>query len=1252
VSSSDPIHVLLVASDENDFLLTRTLLSAVSNQRYDLEWASSHDAALRFFDDGAADVVLLEAQRVLGLSAELRARACSAPVILLAGIDTCQQDIAKLDASVVDLLLKDDVTAERLHRSIQLALGRAGTAESHIPSDQALQYALDALPTAIAILNEYGSVIQSNAGWRRLAVEAGLIGSFDGAGPDYLELCEHSESRDAFGGERVARAIRAALEGELDDVAFEYSWSGDWGQRWNAVAIARVFSHGPTRLIITYDDVTRRLTIERELRALGETMDALVLSSPAAIIGLDMDSKVTSWNLAAERILGWTEDEVIGRIHPIVRPEDWHDFLALHDRVMLGEVVLGAQLVRFRKDGSPVSLVASVGAVVGPNGEPAGSLAIMIDITSRVRAEQELTRREQQFRALVENSPDLIVRYDRQLRRLYGNPAANAYISFRDDQSKDANLRDVGLAPHLTAEWERHFRGVFEDGQSRNVDWHVATPAGKQYFDSRLIPEPGTAGSPDSILVITRNITERMRRDEERHLLAEATRAMFSSLDLDATLKAIVEQIVPDFADTCSLSLFDDDGVPIRRVAVAHADRGSLEKVRSIFDSYAVSPDLPHGVAEVFRTGEAALYEDVEAWHIDNSLKHSKLHAAVSELGMTSAMFVPLNVRDVAIGALTFVYGESERHYTQADLEFAKEIAERASVAIDNARLHRELLSGEARFRTLVEQIPAVLYATSADDLTSPTYFSPQIVTLLGYPSESMVGPGSNWYEVVHPDDRAMLARSDRASIESGHFREVDYRLITRDGRVIWVHDEAILIRNEQGQPRNWQGILSDVTMQKELESQLTHQAFHDTLTGLPNRALFLDRVNHAQNRNDEFGPLMAVCFMDLDNFKVINDSLGHTVGDALLVAVAERLASCLRKVDTAARLGGDEFAILLENLDGPEQAQQIVQCVLSAFDEPVSIDGRDLFITPSIGISVSAHSGGQDRDLLREADAAMYKAKRAGKARFELYTPALSVGAVDRFELENDLRRALSGNQFIVHYQPIVDTASAAPIGVEALVRWIHPVHGLIPPDRFIPIAEENGMIRQLGLWVLNEACGQIRAWNAERAERQALRLSVNLSARQFSDSALVDDVRSIIRSTGIEPALLCLEITESVMMEDEDAAAETLRRLKKLGIRLAVDDFGVGHSSLGALRRFPVDQLKIDRSFVDGLIDDARDSVIVSGVIGMAHALNLAVVAEGVETEEQRNQLVELGCEYAQGYFFSRPLPASEIEGRVVPL
>jgi EAL domain-containing protein (putative c-di-GMP-specific phosphodiesterase class I) len=253
---------------------------------------------------------------------------------------------------------------------------------------------------------------------------------------------------------------------------------------------------------------------------------------------------------------------------------------------------------------------------------------------------------------------------------------------------------------------------------------------------------------------------------------------------------------------------------------------------------------------------------------------------------------------------------------------------------------------------------------------------------------------------------------------------------------------------------------------------------------------------------------------------------------------------------------------------------------------------------------------------------------------------------------LENDLRRALAGEQFIVHYQPIVDTASAEPVGVEALVRWIHPLRGLIPPDRFIPIAEDTGMIRQLGLWVLNEACGQVRAWNTERAERQALRLSVNLSARQFSDSALVDDVRSIIQTTGIEPALLCLEITESVMMEDEEAAVETLRRLKKLGIRLAVDDFGVGHSSLGALRRFPVDQLKIDRSFVDGLIDDASDSVIVSGVIGIAHALKLAVVAEGVETNEQRIQLVELGCEYAQGYFFSRPLPASEIEGRIFPL
>jgi diguanylate cyclase (GGDEF)-like protein len=434
------------------------------------------------------------------------------------------------------------------------------------------------------------------------------------------------------------------------------------------------------------------------------------------------------------------------------------------------------------------------------------------------------------------------------------------------------------------------------------------------------------------------------------------------------------------------------------------------------------------------------------------------------------------------------------------------------------------------------------------------------------------------------------------------------------------------------------------IAERKRAEEALEHQAFHDALTGLPNRALFADRLEHALARADRQGKAVAVLFLDLDNFKVVNDSLGHAQGDALLVAVAERLRACLRIEDTGARLGGDEFTVLLEDVAGEAEAIAVAERIASALCVPVTLQGREVVVSASIGVALG-HAHGGNKDLLREADLAMYRAKTSGKARCALFNPDLETRAVERLEMETDLRRALANDEFRVHYQPIVSVVDEGIVGVEALVRWEHPSRGLVQPLAFIPVAEETGLIIPIGRWVLEQACQQAHLWQQQHPRANPLTVSVNLSARQLQAPNLIADVARALQLSGLAPEALELEITESVIMQDAEATDATLHALKAIGVRLAIDDFGTGYSSLSYLKRFPVDTLKIDRSFVDGLGHDSQDTAVVHSVAALARALDLSVTGEGVETRAQHTLLKQIGCERSQGFLYAKPAAAAEI-------
>jgi diguanylate cyclase (GGDEF)-like protein len=431
----------------------------------------------------------------------------------------------------------------------------------------------------------------------------------------------------------------------------------------------------------------------------------------------------------------------------------------------------------------------------------------------------------------------------------------------------------------------------------------------------------------------------------------------------------------------------------------------------------------------------------------------------------------------------------------------------------------------------------------------------------------------------------------------------------------------------------------------KRVETELAHQALHDPLTGLPNRALFLDRLGLALLRSERRPLSVAVLFLDLDRFKVINDGLGHEAGDQLLRAAADRITGVLRPEDTVARFGGDEFTILCEDLGGERDITLIAERIGAALAPAFELTHGEIFVTASIGIALATESHQSPDELVRDADAAMYRAKERGKARYELFDEAMHTRAVRRLDTENALHRAVERGEFRLHYQPEVDVESGQIVGVEALIRWEHPERGLVNPLEFIAVAEDTGLIVPIGNWVLEESCRQARAWRSAHPDLPPLLACVNLSARQLGRPDLVDSIARILEETGTNPGDLCLEITESVLMEDVESTLGALSALKTLGVKLSVDDFGTGYSSLSYLKRFPVSLLKVDKSFIDGLGRDTEDTAIVEAVIGLAHALGLTAVAEGVETKEQLAHLNILGCDLYQGYYFSRPRPAEEL-------
>jgi diguanylate cyclase (GGDEF)-like protein/PAS domain S-box-containing protein len=754
------------------------------------------------------------------------------------------------------------------------------------------------------------------------------------------------------------------------------------------------------------------------------------------------------------------------------------------------------------------------------------------------------------------------------------------------------------------------------------------------------------------------------RQREQLESLANVSKAFSEARETDNVLDAVATALAKASGfDWVTMAVYDDECRRVVDRAMNVARHSETETASMFRDGRSIRriagaealPSEMFGV-QLLQHGGAVFVPDTFDASADDKPHMAAVRAIMPGLRryyerahiLSVAMF-PVVFRGKVIGDLSFS-SATHHAFDPGEVEFLEALVSQTATAIKGMRLYRDLEASrqevrqsEERFRSLVQHASDLVTVIDAD--TTITYQSPSIERLLGYRPEDVLGMRLS--ALVHTDDVARVLAVLHDTITNGRGVAVaEARIRHRDGS--WRHVE--FIGTDQFQNQAIGGFvlnIRDVTERKLLEEQLRYQAMHDPLTKLANRTRFADRLEHALARATRAGHPVAVLFMDLDNFKGVNDSLGHSAGDALLSQVAGRVQACLRPGDTVARLGGDEFAVLLEDTASAAEATAVTERIFDAMAAPFDIEGKELAVRASVGIAVGGADSARDADaLLRDADVAMYVAKSHGKNCYRLFESGMKASMMERLELMADLQRALDRDEFVLRYQPVILLEGGSLSGVEALVRWQHPSRGLLPPAEFIPLAEETGAIIGLGRWVLAEACRQAVDWRTRYPGGTDWTMSVNVSVKQLQSTAFVGEVAQVLRESGIDPHLLILEVTESVMLHDAAAMLARLRELKDLGVRLAIDDFGTGYSAMSYLRQLPFDLLKIDKTFIDNIASVSHQKELTRAIIELGKTLGLELVAEGIEHGEQLSRLQSMRCDLGQGFYFAEPLDSASVE------
>ncbi len=1050
----------------------------------------------------------------------------------------------------------------------------------------------------IMVLGAYGAVSYVNP-----AVE-GMLGykADELIGVNALSLVH---PRDA---ERVKQAFAEALRSSGNQPPAEVRLRHADGSWRHVEVVSNKLLDYPSagRVVSNIRDVTERKKAEEKSRFQAQLLDM----AGEAVIAVDVDQKVTYWNRAAERLYGWASEEVMGRnLRERIVPDEFREQAKEIDKQVTETGHWSGEFVVRHKDGTLFPVLANNALLHDEADNVVGCISVLRDITERKQTEDKLKESEERFRRTFDEAPigmavtgladGRFLQVNRWLCQMLGRSEeellASTYLDITHPD--DVNL-SIEYGQQLL---EGELRSYQIEKRYLHAEGHLV------WLSLSASVAKDSEGNPLYFIAQMQDVTERKRAEEALRESEGRFRQLFEhSVDALFVIHDETREIVDCNREACrSLGYSREELLALRLDDVA-LDLLSEEEKRQ------------RGSNTPWRRALAGEPGTIIGFHENEHRRKD---------GTTFPV-------EVGVGSIDY----GERRMILASVRDSTE----------RKRAEEALRSSEANLAEA--QRIAQLGSWEWDLKTDEVWWSDEAYRIYGFESSQFSPTLKTMEELFHPDDRHLFSEILYDSSPKTNSYDFEHRIVRPNGEVRWIHRRGEVVRGEGGEEvLRIIGTDHDVTEHKRAEERLHYQATHDLLTGLPNRSLFEDRLKYALRRTSgRRGRMAAVLFMDLDSFKVVNDSLGHKLGDRLLVAAGERFRGCLRPEDTLARFGGDEFVVLVDDFENPEDAVRVAQRIIGAYREPFVLEGQEVFIKPSIGISlVSTRTAStSSEELLRDADIAMYRAKEEGLG-YRVFEPDMYEQVLGRLKLENELQRAIESEEFVVYYQPIVNLQSSQVWGMEALVRWQHPERGLLEPKEFITVAEESGLVVRVGELVLKQACEQGREWQERHPHIQPLVVSVNLSAKQLQCPDLARIVEGILHETGLSACSLSLDITETVYVRASEVSLATLDDLKRLGVHISIDDFGVGYSSLSYLKRLPADDLKLDQSFVAGIRKNAMDTAIVQTVIDLAHTLGMKVIAEGVEGIDQAERLKEMGCELAQGYHYAEPLPVQALLG-----
>ncbi len=972
---------------------------------------------------------------------------------------------------------------------------------------------------------------------------------------------------------------------------YEYRFiKSDGETMWILEMVTSVVYHGKRATLGSFMDITERRRIQEMLRQSEEKYRAIIDNIQDGYFELDLAGNYTFCNGALCEIHGYPKDELLGMNNRQYTDQTNAEkvFNAFRAIYRTGEPGRVFDYEIIRRDGTRRQVEVSASLKQDASGTPIGFSGIARDISERKQAEEAARRSDERTRSILDSIEDGYWEVNLEGQFTFFNDAMCRISHLSREELLGMNL-STGAAPEAAERLAEAFQEVSRTGVPLQLaDYEITRGDGTRgTYEISASLMKDQAGGAIGFQGITRDITKRktmedqIRHSEERYrTIVEQMEDGYFETDLRGRMTFVNDA-------ECRNIGFSREGL-IGRDSRLFADKDTFQELSSVF-------------AEVYRTGIPV-----------------RAHAfAVTQKGGSEAF------HEISVSLIK----DSEGKPT-GFRGIARDVTERKV-------MEEQIRQSEERYRTIIEEMEE--WYVEADLAGTILFCNDIFATGLGHAPGELARVNFRRFvrrEVVE----AIYRQCDNVYQTGEPSRNLPYEFTRPDGSTTSTEFSIFPRRNHEGKIVGFRGVGRDITERKRAEERIQYLATHDTLTGLPNRLMFAQHLNHAIQAARRHKRQLAVLFFDLDRFKVINDTLGHEAGDQLLRAIAVRLRERLRAVDVIARLGGDEFVILVEEVGDEEQVITVAQHVLAAIIKPIMIMEQECRITASIGISIYPQHGEDEQSLMKNADIAMYFAKEKGKNNYQLYSTDIKTQSIERLSIETNLRMALQRDEFSLHYQAKLDFKTGAITGVEALLRWDNPALGSVTPLQFIPVAEETGLIVPIGRWVLKTACAQNIDW--QRQGLTPLCMAVNLSLRQLTDEGLLSDIQTTLGETGMAPHLLELEITESMVMHDPPRMVKILSEIKKMGVRLALDDFGTGYSSLAQIKQFPIDTLKVDRSFIRNIPNDSEENAITEAIISMGRILSLTVVAEGVETREQMDFLRKRACDEMQGFYFSKPI------------